>query len=66
VPLYPAGDGWLTARGAALLAAAATGLVPDAGTVVRSDRTSGAVVPASHLAEQAYRRFASAASRESR
>ena len=66
-PLYPAGDGWLTARGAALLAAAAaTGLVPDASTVVRSDRTSEAVVPASHLAEHAYRRFASAASRESR
>ena len=66
VPLYPAGDGWLTARGAALLAAAATGLVPDASTMVRSDRKTGAVVSASHLAEQAYRRFASAASRESR
>ena len=66
VPLYPAGDGWLTARGAALLAAAATGLVPDASTVVRSDRNTEAVVPASPLAEQAYRRFASAASHESR
>ena len=66
VPLYPADAGWLTARGAALLAAAATGLVPDASTVVRSARNTEAVVPASLLAEQAYRRFASAASHESR
>ena len=66
VPLYPAGAGWLTARGAALLAAAATGLVPDASTVARSARNTEAVVPASPLAEQAYRRFASAASHESR
>jgi len=66
VPLYPAGDGWLTARGAALLAAAATGLVPDASTVVRSDRNTEAVVPASDVAGQAYRRFASVASHESR
>jgi xylulokinase len=66
VPLYPAGDGWLTARGAALLAAAAAGLVPDASTAVRSDRNTEAVLPASHLAAQAYRRFASAASRASR
>jgi xylulokinase len=62
VPLYPAGSGWLTARGAALLAAAATGLIPDASTAVRSDQTTQAVVPASPLAEQAYRRFASASS----
>ena len=66
VPLYPAGDGWLTARGAALLAAAATGLVPDASTVVRSDRNTEAVVPASQLAEQSYHRFASAASHQGR
>jgi xylulokinase len=60
VPLHPAGDGWLTARGAALLAATATGLVPDASTAVRSDESTEAVMPASHLAEQAYRRFAGA------
>jgi xylulokinase len=66
VPLYPAGDGWLTARGAALLAAAATGVVPDVSTVVRSDRNTEAVVPASQLAEQSYHRFASAASHQSR
>jgi xylulokinase len=59
VPLYPAGDGRLTARGAALLAAAATGLVPDASTTVRSARNTEAVRPASRLAEQAYQRFAS-------
>jgi xylulokinase len=59
VPLYPAGDGWLTARGAALIAAVATGLGPDADTTGRSDRNAEAVVPASQLAEQAYRRFAS-------
>jgi hypothetical protein len=57
VPLYPAGDGWLTARGAALLAAAATGLVPDASTVVRSDQNAEAILPASHLAEPGYRRY---------
>jgi len=61
VPLYPVGTGWLTARGAALLAAAATGFVPDASTAARSDQNSEAVVPASQLAEQAYRRFVSAA-----
>jgi xylulokinase len=60
VPLYPVGDGWLTARGAALLAAAATGLVPDASTMDRSAQNTEAVMPASDLAEQAYRRFASA------
>ena len=37
---YPAGNGSLTARGAALIAAAATGLVPDASTAVRSDRAA--------------------------
>jgi hypothetical protein len=47
--------------GAALLAAA-TGLVPDASTVVRSGRNAEAVVPASDLAEPGYRRFTSAAS----
>jgi xylulokinase len=57
VPLYPAGQGWLTARGAALLAAAATGLVPDASTAVRSDQNAEVVVPASPLAERSYRRF---------
>lgn len=64
VPLYPdlAGTGWLTARGAALLAAAAAGLVPGAGTTVRSGQNTEPVVAASQQAEQSYRRFASAAS----
>ena len=64
VPLYPdlAGTGWLTARGAALLAAVAAGLVPAAGTTVRSGQNTEPVVAASQQAEQSYRRFASAAS----
>jgi xylulokinase len=61
VPLYPAGDGWLTARGAALIAAAATGLVPDAGTTARSGQNPEVIVPVSQLAESAYRRFRSVA-----
>jgi xylulokinase len=61
VPLYPAGDGWLTARGAALIAATATGLVPDASTTARSDQNPEVIVPASQLAESAYRRFRSVA-----
>jgi xylulokinase len=69
VPLYPDPDpasaGWLTARGAALLAVAATGLVPDTSTTVRSGQNSEPVLPASQQAEQSYRRFASAASRQS-
>ena len=59
VPLYPAGAGWLTARGAALLAAAATGLAPAASTTPRSARKSEAITAASQpAAERAYRRFA--------
>jgi xylulokinase len=64
VPLYPAGNGWLTARGAAQLAAAATGLVRDAKATVRSGQNTEAVVGASQLAEQSYHRFASAASHQ--
>jgi xylulokinase len=60
VPLYPVGRGWLTARGAALLAAVATGLVPDASTAVRSDQDTEVIRPASQLAERAYRRFTGA------
>jgi xylulokinase len=56
VPLYPAGSGWLTARGAALIAAEAIGLAgarrPD-----RSEDQKEAVTGASQLAEAAYRRF---------
>jgi xylulokinase len=66
VPLYPAGTGWLTARGAALLAAAATGLAPDASTLARSVQNAEAIVRASQLAEQSYQRFASAASHQNR
>jgi xylulokinase len=64
VPLYPdlAGTGWLTARGAALLAAVAAGLVPAARTTVHSGQSTEPVVAASQQAEQSYRRFASAAS----
>ncbi len=66
VPLYPDGadTGWLTARGAAQLAAVATGLVPDASTMVRSGQNSEPVVAASQQAEASYRRFASAASQQ--
>jgi len=64
VPLYPGGDGWLTARGAALIAAAAIGLVKDASTTARSVQNSEAVFPASHLAEPRYRRFKSAGSQQ--
>jgi xylulokinase len=60
VPLYPVGDGWLTARGVALIAAAATGLVPDVSTTARSDENPEAIMPTSQLAESAYRRFLSA------
>ena len=64
VPLYPAGAGWLTARGAALLAAAAAGL-PDASTTVRSGQNSAAIVPGLQLAEPSYQRFSSVASHQS-
>jgi xylulokinase len=61
VPLYPAGTGWLTACGAAQIAAAATGMTwarsPD-----RSGEDHGAVVGASQLAEASYRRFRASAS----
>lgn len=60
VPLYPAGAGWLTARGAALIAAQAIGMAgarrPD-----RSEAKEEAVIGASQQAEASYRRFRSAA-----
>jgi xylulokinase len=59
VPLYPAGDGWLTPRGAAMIAAAATGL--RARTTARSVQNSEAVVGRADLAEPGYLRFRSAA-----
>jgi len=63
VPLYPAADpatGWLTARGAALIAARAAGIMTEAGEPGRSDPISKAVEPRSpELAEQAYREFRS-------
>jgi xylulokinase len=61
VPLYPAGSGWLTARGAALIAAAATGMTW-ARTPDRSGEDEEVVVGASQLAEASYRRFRSSAS----
>jgi xylulokinase len=66
VPLYPAGTGWLTARGAAQLAAAAAGLDPEASTTDRSGQNTEAILPTSHLAEPSYHRFASAASQQNR
>jgi xylulokinase len=66
VPLYPAGTGWLTARGAAQLAAAAAGLVPEASTTDRPGQNAEVIVPVSHLAEPSYHRFASAASDQNR
>jgi len=71
VPLYPdpepglSGTGWLTAHGAAQLAAAAAGLVPDASTTVRSEENSEPVVAASQQAQASYRRFVAEASHQS-
>jgi sugar (pentulose or hexulose) kinase len=60
-PLKPAADpetGWLTARGAALLAARAAGLVIRADPPDRSDRIPALVEPrGSGPAERAYRVF---------
>jgi xylulokinase len=74
VPLHPAGAGWLTARGAAQLAATAAGLITDTKLIQdtratdRSAENSEAVVPgmnrASQLAEASYHRFALAASHQ--
>jgi sugar (pentulose or hexulose) kinase len=72
VPLYPSGNGWLTARGAALIAAMATGMLPPGmhtrparETEARETeaRETEAVVGKPALAEASYRRFCSAASR---
>jgi xylulokinase len=60
VPLYPSGAGWLTARGAALIAAAATGMLPGRMETVRSGQNAEAVVGTGTLAEASYRRFRSA------
>jgi xylulokinase len=59
LPLHPASDGWLTARGAAMLAAMMTG----ASTEARSEKSSQAVLPGASavLAEAGYRRFRSSA-----
>jgi xylulokinase len=66
VPLYPAGTGWLTARGAARLAATAAGFDPEARTTDRSGQNTEAILPARHLAEPSYHRFTSAASQQNR
>jgi xylulokinase len=64
VPLQPAADpaaGWLTARGAALLAARAAGMVTGAGPPDRSDHVLAVVEPReTAAAERAYREFRSA------
>jgi xylulokinase len=62
VPLHPAGNGWLTARGAALIAATDTGMLTGASTPDRSGENEEAVVGAIQLAEASYRRFRSSAS----
>jgi sugar (pentulose or hexulose) kinase len=64
VPLYPVGTGWLTARGATLIAGMATGMTTGAITPDRSAHDAEAVVGASQLAEVSYRRFS--ASHQSR
>jgi xylulokinase len=66
VPLYPGGAGWLTARGAAMIAALATGLATGACTTDRSAEKSPVVPADGQLAEASYRRFRSEASRPSR
>jgi xylulokinase len=66
VPVVPAGNGSLTVRGAALIASAAAGLVPAAGTTDRSGHEEQVVVPAGQRAEENYRRFLSAASQQNR
>lgn len=66
VPLYPGGAGWLTARGATMIAALAAGLVTGAGTTDRSADRSPVVPAASQLADASYRRFRSMASHQSR
>ncbi len=62
VPLYPGGAGWLTARGATIIAALASGVVPAADTTDRSADKSPVVPAASQLAEASYRQFRSLAS----
>jgi xylulokinase len=64
VPLFPAGNGSLTAQGAALIAATATGLVPDASAAGRSGQPSQAVRPASQQASENYQAFRSASSQQ--
>jgi len=63
VPLYPAGAGWLTARGATMIAATATGTLPRAAEPGRPGRTAEVIEGGSPLAEASYRRFLSSASR---
>jgi xylulokinase len=59
LPLHPAGDGWLTPRGAAMIAA---GMTRDA--MSRTGQASEAVLPGASagLAAEGYRRFLSSAS----
>jgi xylulokinase len=66
VPLYPGGAGWLTARGATMIAALAAGLVTGAGTTDRSADKAPIAPAASQLADASYRRFRSMASHQSR
>ena len=63
VPLIPAGNGSLTVRGAALMAAVATGLSTGASTTARSAQEE-VVEPAGQLAEENYRHFQSVVSQQ--
>jgi xylulokinase len=64
VPLYPSGDGWLTARGAARIAATATGMLP--AETGRRVQPAEEIAGKAALAEAGYRRFRSSASQQSR
>jgi len=65
LPLYPAGTDELTARGAMLIAAAATGTLPARRTTARSEQEMGRAVTGTdpfRLAEAGYGRFLSSSS----
>jgi xylulokinase len=68
VPLHPGGDGWLTARGATMIAATATGMRSGErrpARVTKAERSAQKpeiVIGRAHLAAPSYRRFRSSAS----
>jgi xylulokinase len=64
VPLYPSGTGWLTARGATLIAATATGMLTGGTDAGRPAGEAAAVAGTDPLADAGYRRFRSSASHQ--